>query len=104
MRELIEGEDISECALIVDIEGAEQELLRDELDTLTRYCSIIIIEFHRSVLGEDLSGWIEILKNEYELVEHNAPVFAFIRDDSQDRGLSTGAIGPMQEKIGRIEF
>ena len=38
--------DLSKFALIADIEGAEADLIKNELHILEAYCPILIIEFH----------------------------------------------------------
>jgi FkbM family methyltransferase len=78
--ELIDEYDLSEFVLVADIEGAEQELLSDEMDLLREHCPLVIVEFHRSVLGEDLSRWLDRMGDEYMLVADRDPVFAFVRD------------------------
>jgi FkbM family methyltransferase len=44
--------DLKNCYLHVDIEGAEQDLLRHEFETLCDHSKAISIEFHRSELTE----------------------------------------------------
>lgn len=46
LQMLIDRFDLSQIALIVDIEGAEADLLTNELDVLEQYCRVLIIEFH----------------------------------------------------------
>lgn len=80
LRELVGEFDLSEFVLVADIEGAEQDLLNDELHLLTEHCPVVIVEFHRSVLGENLTPWLDLLDDDYTLVAEHDPVFAFVRN------------------------
>lgn len=46
LETLIEWFDLSNPVVIVDIEGAEVDLIENELDVLKAHCSLLIIEFH----------------------------------------------------------
>lgn len=46
LEELCNEFNISEFVLVADIEGAEYELIDDELDTIYSCCETLIIEFH----------------------------------------------------------
>jgi hypothetical protein len=54
--------------------------LSDELDLLREHCPLVVVEFHRSVLGEDLSQWLNRMGDEYTSIADHDPVFAFARD------------------------
>lgn len=43
---LLESHDVSEFALVADIEGGEFELFESELDLLTNRCDLLVVEFH----------------------------------------------------------
>lgn len=47
---IFQGSDIDEFNLVADIEGAEFELIHDEIEILQEKCNKIIIEFHK--IGE----------------------------------------------------
>jgi FkbM family methyltransferase len=78
---LVDEYDLDQFALIVDIEGAERGLLEDEFDTMVEHCPVVIIELHRSRLGDDLTPHLEKLRSEYTLEADRDPVFAFRRAD-----------------------
>lgn len=46
IRSLIDEYELSDIAIIVDIEGAEAELVTYELDVLAEQCEVLVIEFH----------------------------------------------------------
>lgn len=79
LEALIEEYDLNEFALIADIEGAETGLLDEEFETMASHCPIVILELHRSSLGEDLTPYLEKMRTEYTLLEDLDPVFAFRR-------------------------
>ena len=79
LEALIEEYDLNDFALIADIEGAEAELLDEEFETMASHCPIVILELHRSSLGEDLTPYVERMRTEYTLLEDIGPVFAFRR-------------------------
>ena len=82
LEALIEEYDLNDFALIADIEGAEAELLDEEFETMASHCPIVILELHRSSLGEDLTPYLKKMRTEYALLEDLDPVFAF-RQSSQ---------------------
>jgi len=82
LEALIEEYDLNEFALIADIEGAETGLLDEEFETMASHCPIVILELHRSSLGEDLTPYLKKMRTEYALLEDLDPVFAF-RQSSQ---------------------
>jgi len=79
LESLIEEYDLDEFALIADIEGAEAGLLDEEFETMVSHCPVVILELHRSSLGEDLTPYVERMRTEYTLLEDINPVFAFRR-------------------------
>lgn len=46
LRTLVERYDLSDIALVVDIEGSEIDLLENELDVIGSHCRLLIVEFH----------------------------------------------------------
>jgi FkbM family methyltransferase len=46
LETLVTDHNLSEFVLIVDIEGAEINLIENEIDLLEEYCELLIIEFH----------------------------------------------------------
>ena len=79
LESLIEEYNLDEFALIADIEGAEAGLLDEEFETMASHCPVVILELHRSSLGEDLTPYVERMRTEYTLLEDLDPVFAFRR-------------------------
>jgi FkbM family methyltransferase len=51
LQDIVESFDFKRCTLICDIEGGEEELIENELDTLTERVATLIIEIHEKVLG-----------------------------------------------------
>lgn len=45
--------DVEECAVVVDIEGNEVDLVREELSVLAATCRLLLIEFHGAITGSD---------------------------------------------------
>jgi len=78
---LVDEYDLNQFTLIADIEGAEQGLLEDEFDTMVEHCPVVIIELHRSRVGDDLTPSLEKLRSKYTLEADRDPVFAFRRSD-----------------------
>ncbi|MGB9961587.1 FkbM family methyltransferase [Halobacterium sp. MBLA0001] len=46
LADIIDKYCLNECGLIVDMEGAEIELIEEELQTVIDYCPFVIIEYH----------------------------------------------------------
>lgn len=53
IERLLDTHGIHECTLMVDIEGAELELVESEAEVLQRHVKTIIMEVHPDVYGED---------------------------------------------------
>ena len=51
LERLVRRYDLDACALIVDVEGDEIELVREELDVLESVCDWLLIEFHAKMTG-----------------------------------------------------
>ncbi|WP_418284158.1 FkbM family methyltransferase [Halorubrum sp. DTA46] len=63
--------------LVADIEGAEHDLINNELDILKEHCEAIIIELH-SYVEEDTDYYVsKLTENGYELVESQGSVYYF---------------------------
>ena len=66
--------------LIADIEGAEHDLINNELDILKEHCEAIIIELH-SYVEQDVDYYVsKLTENGYELVESQGSVYFFERE------------------------
>jgi FkbM family methyltransferase len=67
------------CALICDIEGAEINLIRSEIDTFRSRVEMFIVEFHPRINGaEPVQDARRILKeNGFEELWHEGDVFVF---------------------------
>jgi len=53
VQTIIDRFELSNTALIVDIEGAEGELLVNELPSLEKHCELLIVEFHHTMKDID---------------------------------------------------
>jgi FkbM family methyltransferase len=51
LRDLVEEWEFERCTLICDIEGAEYELVRRDLQTVGRFVDTLILELHERMLG-----------------------------------------------------
>jgi FkbM family methyltransferase len=51
LTDLVESRNFERCALICDIEGAELNLIRSEMNTLCSRVEVIIMEFHPGING-----------------------------------------------------
>jgi FkbM family methyltransferase len=68
IRQLVDRFDLSDIALIVDIEGAEADLLQNEMDVLEEHCQLLIIEFHDWKEGyEEVKDDIKTAKDQLRL-------------------------------------
>ena len=86
LKGLIEEYEFEEFSLIVDIEGSEFDLLRNEYEVLKEHCPLIILEIHRHVEEDGISVAKQILGRDYTLVDDEDPVFVFARTDRQSKG------------------
>jgi len=86
LKGLIEECEFEEFSLIIDIEGAEFDLLRNEYEVLKEHCPLVILEIHRHVEEEGLSVVKQILGQDYTLVDDEDPVFVFVRTDRHSNG------------------
>ena len=76
VEELISEYEIAQFSLVADIEGAEYELIDQEIDLLHRHCSTMIIEFHGE--QEKIRKYCEQLERAgFELVESSDDVVVF---------------------------
>lgn len=76
LADIIKKYDIGEFVCLVDIEGGEIDLVRNELDTLTQNCKLIVVELH------DFDGIAEEAKqrfvdSEFKLVASVGDVYVF---------------------------
>lgn len=76
LEDLLETLDLnSPVQLVVDIEGAEHDLLHYELDTVKENCELLIIEFH-SFLDNDIKYYVSILEqNGFECIDSYRNVY-----------------------------
>lgn len=66
LSDIISEFDIDEFNLIVDIEGAETQLIKSELNTILKHCPYVIIEFHGF---EDIIDEVEMVKERINATE-----------------------------------
>jgi FkbM family methyltransferase len=60
LEDILRARSFDRCALICDIEGAEVNLIRDELPTLRSRVETFIVEFHPWINGQDLDVYRRI--------------------------------------------
>lgn len=83
LENLIGEFDLSTFALIVDIEGAEIDLLASELDVLESHCELLIIEFHaekreyRHIADSIQSARTMLEESNFSLVESRGNVAVY---------------------------
>tara|TARA_B100000700_G_scaffold284595_1_gene337952 strand:- start:967 stop:1701 length:735 start_codon:yes stop_codon:yes gene_type:complete len=78
LRKIIDKYKLDQFSLIIDIEGNEFDLLRQEFDILAQHCPFILIEFHNKF--GSIQPMISKLENSGYSVFKNQDVYAFIRD------------------------
>ena len=91
LQELRRRHDLTTFSLVMDIEGAEYDLLLSELELLEVHCPLLIVEFHESGLraGEYSD---EIDESEFELVDGLEEVCVY-RNKRFERGSEKGSWG-----------
>jgi len=85
---LVEEFSLSDVCLIIDIEGAEAELIEDELATLEAYFDLLIIEFHggKDDIEESQRARIrdardQLNASEFDVVEREQDVAVYVHSD-----------------------
>src|SRR6185295_1077217 len=53
LGEILKRFNFARCTLICDIEGAEVELIDNELNLISKTVAMIIMEIHERIVGED---------------------------------------------------
>lgn len=80
LADIISNYDLSNIALIVDIEGAECELIEQELDLLEEVASLLIIEFHeKKIESDELASRLKkahraLDQSKFECIQENSNV------------------------------
>jgi len=83
LRKIVNKNGVSNFMLIADIEGAEIDLIENELKLLNQKCSLIIIEFHDnkeeySEISEEITAAKQSLENsEFDKVEEKSDVSVY---------------------------
>lgn len=85
---LVEEFSLSDVALIIDIEGAEAELIEDELAVLEAYCDLLIIEFHdgkddieKSQRARIRDARDRLDESAFNVAEHGQDVVVYVHSD-----------------------
>lgn len=52
LETLLDRYDLSQVAVVVDIEGSELDLIENELDVLESHCQLLIVEFHPNLSSD----------------------------------------------------
>lgn len=86
LETLLDAFDLSEVALIVDIEGGEVDLLENELDVLLERCRLVIVEFHYDSAPYETAEAIRWAKaridaSAFELVDEKGTVAVYRAPD-----------------------
>jgi len=79
LRDIIDQFVLDQFLLIIDIEGAEFDLLKQEFDTLVHHCPLILIEFHDQGLSR--VKFVSKLESAGYSSFENGDVYTFIRED-----------------------
>ena len=87
LEELVSSHDIENCALIVDVEGNEVDLVREELPILEEVCDWLLIEYHSSITGREEA---EVTKQRlkeggFSAVGHRQGVVLYRKDPNAQR-------------------
>lgn len=73
VKDIITEFELTEFHLHIDIEGSEELLLREEMDTLKQHCSSVSLEFHRQRLGDADNLYEKICENFEEVARYGPP-------------------------------
>lgn len=68
---------LNDFVLVCDIEGAEEDLLRNEGDILAEKCTMVIIELHGDARYETDDLILEMTEIGFELVDSDSSVYVF---------------------------
>jgi len=85
---LVQDYSLSDSALIIDIEGAEAELIVEELAVLEAHFDLIIIEFHdnKDDITEDQRARIRDARNrlntsDFDMAERRQDVVVYVHSE-----------------------
>jgi FkbM family methyltransferase len=84
LRKLINSMSLDQFILIVDIEGAEFDLLKQEFDILVYHCPLIIIEFHDQ--GSRRVKFVSKLERAGYSTFKEGDVYAFVKIPVETKG------------------
>ena len=77
LEDIIDKYGLTEFLCIVDIEGGEADLIRNELHVLEDKCQILIIEFHEGYTEGVLEAKQTLDSSEFEMVENVGGVYVY---------------------------
>jgi FkbM family methyltransferase len=79
LADILQARGFARCAVVCDIEGAEIEMIRAEMDTLRSQVEVLIVEFHPGINGSDPVEEARSLLKKHGFAEvwHQDNVFAY---------------------------
>jgi FkbM family methyltransferase len=94
LEEILKSHAFERCGLICDIEGAELDLIRNELATLKSQVEIFIVEFHPRISGtEAMEESLRLLKeNGFEPLLRHIDYVCVEEHRAEARGIDDGPI------------
>jgi len=95
LTDILESRGFKRCAVVCDIEGAELELLRAEMDTFSSRVEVFIVEFHPGISGPESVEGARVLLKDHGFVEtwHERDVYVYLNTglvESAQTGLTSG--------------